>query len=474
MSGSQLQQHHTHTELVPRVGGLGIAAGLLATCVICFFQLTSEDDETFIRFAVVVGATGAFLLGLVDDFYPLGAKVKLLAQILIAIFVYQFGLSIDCVTLPFTSYTVELEFIGLFLTILWFVSVMNLINLIDGLDGLAGGVGLMLMVLLAYLGIQRSFLFSTVLALGMIGAILGFLFHNFPPAKCYLGDSGAYLIGYMIAALAVLNSEKGAVVAAMFGPVLALALPICDVMFALLRRNFRGLPLFRPDRGHIHHLLLRMGFSRRNAVLVLYAISLFALLGGLAVSIERGRYFPIFLGFAFVVFLVMLRGKSISTNGLLILLADSLQSRRDIRNALYLKDWLIAEAERADKVAHLWSDFQFVLKKIGICRAELSIGEETREFYIPHTPSKDSEYLWTEHRAIKKNPQSVALKLYGEKENLSQNQFVLLVDIATEAWTKARKRWQEINGCPATFEAVAKDSESYHDQKSRNLYRPTY
>ncbi len=451
-----------------------MAVGLFVVCVIWFFQLTIEDSQTLTYFAVLGGATAAFFVGLIDDFYPLGAKIKFLAQILIAIIVYQCGLSIDCITLPFTTYSVDVGSIGLLLTMFWFVAMMNLINLIDGLDGLAGGIGLMLMILLAYLAMQQNLSFSSALAFGMIGAILGFLLHNFPPAKCYMGDSGAYLIGFMIAALAVLNSQKGAVMAAMIGPVLALALPILDIMFTLFRRSVRGLPLFRPDRGHIHHLLLRMGLSRRNAVLWLYAVSLFALIGGLAISVERGRHFPIFLGFAFVVIFFVLRGQNISTNSLLLLLADSLQSRRDIRNALYLKDWLTAEAERADKVAHLWLDFQFVLKKMGLCRAELDIGEGTREFYIPHTPSKDSEDLWAEVREIQQVPQRVLLKLYGEKESLSANQFALLVDVATEAWTKAAQKWQQVNNCPATFEAVARDPESYYDQKSRNLYRPTY
>ena len=111
----------------------------------------------------------------------------------------------------------------------WFVAVMNLINLIDGLDGLAGGIGLMLMILLAYLGLQQNMSFPSILAFGMIGAILGFLIHNFPPAKCFMGDSGAYLIGYMIAALSLLNSQKGAVMAAMVGPIMAaITAPFCE------------------------------------------------------------------------------------------------------------------------------------------------------------------------------------------------------------------------------------------------------
>lgn len=467
------QHHHTHTEVIPRIGGAGIAIGLLVTYLVCFFQFNAEDNKTLIHLAVVGGAVGAFSLGLIDDFYPLRANFKLLVQILIAVIAYKCGLAVDRITIPFTNTTADLEFWGLLLTVGWFVSVMNLINLIDGLDGLAGGIGLMLMILLAYLGMKQNFLFSSIMAFGMIGAIIGFLLHNFPPAKCYMGDSGAYFIGFMIAALSLLNSQKGAVMAAMIGPALALALPILDVAFAIMRRGLQGLPLFRPDRGHIHHLLMKTGLSRRKTVLAIYAMSLFALVGGLVASIERGRHLPIFLGFAFVIVFFVLRGNNISTNSVWVFFTDSLHSRRDIRNALYLKDWLITEAERADSIAHLWSDFRFVLKKMGFCRAGLTIGEETCEFYIPHTPSEDSGNLWIETHEIR-NSHTASLTLYGEKDNLSKNQFSLLTDIATETWTKAGHKWYEMNKRPIAFDAVASDPKSYRYQKARNLYRPTY
>jgi UDP-GlcNAc:undecaprenyl-phosphate GlcNAc-1-phosphate transferase len=469
----EVQHHHTHTGVIPRIGGVGIVVGFGLTYLLCFFQLNPGDNQTLMHFAVAGGAAGAFLLGFIDDFRPLGAKLKLLAQILIAVVAYKCGLAVENVRIPFTELHVELGFFSLFLTVGWFVAIMNLINLIDGLDGLAGGVGLMLMALLVYLSMQRGIVFSTVLSLGMIGAILGFLFHNFPPAKCYMGDSGAYMIGYVIAALSLLNSEKGSILAALIAPALALALPIVDVAFALIRRGLRGLPLFRPDRGHIHHRLMGSGLSRRNTVLVLYAISLLALVGGLLAFADRGRYLPIFLGFAFVVVLFGLRGQKISAASVRVLLADSLQSRQDTRNALYLKNWLTVEAERADSAVHLWSDFRFVLKKMGMCRAELKMGEQTRDFYVPHTPHADLELLWKEtHRTLGEVP--IELTLYGEKDNFSESQFALAADIAAEAWASARSKWKEINGSPMTFDSVAKEATDYKRQKARNLYRPTY
>ena len=307
----------------------------------------------------------------------------------------------------------------------------------------------------------------------MIGAILGFLFHNFPPAKCYMGDSGAYMIGYVIAALSLMNSEKGAVLAALIAPMLALALPIVDVAFALLRRGLKGLPLFRPDRGHIHHRLMGSGLSRRNTVLVLYAISLLALVGGVLVFADRGRYLPLFLGFVFIIVIFALRGQKISVDSLQILLTDSLQSRQDTRNALYLKNWLVVEAERADSAVHLWSDFRFVLKKMGFCRAELTMGAETRDFYVPNTAHEDLDLLWQESHESH-GEVSVALVLYAEKEQFSESQFSQVADIAAEALVLARGKWEEINGSPMAFDSTAKEATDYRRQKARNLYRPTY
>lgn len=471
--GGEPQHHHTHTGVIPRIGGAGLMAGFTLIYWSAYWILDRDGVDSVLHFGLFGGALAAFTLGFVDDFRPLGAKVKLLLQILIGVGAYQCGLSIEKITLPLTDVPLDLGHLSLALTIFWFVAMMNLINLIDGLDGLAGGIGLMLMALLAFLAFNNNAHFSAIVAIGMVGAILGFLFHNFPPAKVYMGDSGAYLIGFTIAALSLLNSQKGTVVAALVAPVLALALPIADVSFAMLRRALHGLPLFRPDRNHIHHKLIRSGLSRRNTVLVLYGISLFALVVALLAFSTRGYYLPIFLGFAFVVVLFALRGQKISARSLRGALNDSLQARQDTRNALYLRDWLIVEAERADTGKNLWSDFRFVLKKMGFCRAEVHIGEEMRSFYVPHTAHETPEILWTEVHTIG-GGMPMKLVLYAEKDNLSQRQFSLISDIAAETLGKTALRWKEINGAPLTFHSIAASPNSYRTQKARSLYRPTY
>lgn len=465
------QHHHIHVGVIPRIGGLGIAAGFTCTYLFCFFLLNEQDNQSLIHYAIFSGGALAFLLGFVDDLHPLGARVKLLSQIIIALLAHSAGLQISQIGIPFTDTTVHLGLFSIVVTVFWIVAIMNLINLIDGLDGLAGGIGLMLMCLLAYLAYSESIAFSFILSMGMVGALLGFLFHNFPPARVYMGDSGAYLVGYVIATISLLNAEKGTVLAALIAPVVALALPICDVAFAILRRGIRGLPLFRPDRGHIHHRMMATGMSHQKTVLVLYALSLFALIAGLLAFAAQGRYLPIFLGLGFVVFLFAMRGQKISPQALSQRLNESVQARGETKNALYLRNWLVAEAERADKGDHLWSDFRFVLKKMGFCRAELKMGEETRSFYVPNTRHAETDFLWQVHHPI---PGVGELWLYADKDNLAERQFEIVADIAIEAWTQAAHKWLMVNGEPIRFEAEASPPESYRAQKARNLYRPTY
>ena len=446
---SDTQHHHTHTGVIPRVGGLGMVMGFALTYLLCFIYLDDQDNKSLIHYGIFVGAAGSFLLGFIDDFHPLGAKVKLLVQIIIGVMAYQFGLSIDRVAIPFTDVVLQFGFFSMWLTVIWIVAIMNLINLIDGLDGLAGGIGLMLMGLLAFLAYESGLAISFVLALGMVGAIFGFLFHNFPPAKVYMGDSGAYLIGFVIAALSLINSEKGTILAALIAPVMALALPIADVAFAMLRRGINGLPIFRPDQGHIHHRLRRAGMSRQKTVLLLYGISLFALLGGLLTFAYQGRFLPIFFGFAFVIILFTLRGQKITTDLIRQRVTDSFHGRENTHNALHLRDWLIAEAERDNKKNHLWADFCFILKKMGFCRAELTIGGDERTFYTPDLPHEDLSLLWSEMHQISED---TTLLLYAGKDRFSEAQFGIMSDLAAEAWSKASARWREINRKKLSFD----------------------
>lgn len=258
-------------------------------------QLLYPFDEDQGRMARVIfcSALTMFLLGFWDDIRPLGAKKKLFGQIIISLFAWCGGLQIEILKNPFSGHIYELGGYGCVLTVLWLIALPNLINLIDGTDGLAGGISLMLMALLTYVGISSASFYPSLCAAGMMGAVLGFLRYNFPPAKIYMGDGGAYFLGFLVAELAIVNSHKGTIVAALLAPLFVLALPILDVALAITRRGLRGLPIFRPDRRHLHHHLLEIGYSPRKTVLAFYFATLVFLSFGVAVFWSRGRWAPV-------------------------------------------------------------------------------------------------------------------------------------------------------------------------------------
>lgn len=468
------QQHHIHTGAIPRIGGLGIFISYLCIAVVTLYCFSFDFKVIQTHLAVFFGAFLAFCLGLVDDHFPINARFKLFFQILIALISHQLGLGIYTFTIPFTDSVIEFGLISYFVTIAWFILMMNLINLIDGLDGLAGGIGCMLMILIAFSEIKSGISLSFIFAIASVGAISGFLCYNFPPAKVYMGDSGAYLIGYFIAALSLINSEKGTVVAAMLAPLMALALPIADVLFAMFRRYLSGLPIFRPDKRHIHHRILGTGVSSRKALIILYGISLFALLGAILVFVDRGRYMGLFMGFAFVLVFLCLKGQNVTAASLHFFLSDSLQSRKDIRSALYLKDWFISELDRVDSGAHLWSDYHFILKKMGLSRVDFRIQEEHRSFFIPEL--FDEKNMDVQHQFMYTFPNSNDSQIifYASKELLSERQFTLICDIAIEAWFKASEIWERQYGSILNFKVVAGDPHDDKSFKSRRLYRPSY
>jgi UDP-GlcNAc:undecaprenyl-phosphate GlcNAc-1-phosphate transferase len=466
------QPHHTHTEQISRVGGVGIIIGFFVSYVLFFILFDSKDNRSLMHFSIFFGAFACFALGLIDDLRPIDAKLKFIIQILIAIFAHHSGLKIDHVILPFVEWDLDLQNFSLILTVIWFVSIMNLINLIDGLDGLAGGIGFMLMILLVILSVEKGIGIPTFLSIGMAGAILGFLIHNFPPARVYMGDSGAYTIGFVIAALSLMNFQKGAVVAALLGPMMALALPIIDVTFAIVRRGIQGLPLFRPDKEHIHHQLMRKGLSHKNTVLILYGLSLMALFGGILIFSNQGRYFPIFVGFAMVIVIFALRFYGNSAVYLKQLFLDSINNRSETQNAIKLSKWLVGEVDRIRQAEHLWNDYQWVLKKLGYSKVILSINGEEK-IYEYSELSQDLEEFHSSDRMIlcKENSDSF-IQFWGEKSRFSERRFDLNCDIAFESWVLAARRWKELNEVDYNFNGQAKEQNNSSIEKARDLYLP--
>lgn len=234
-----------------------------------------------------------FSVGFVDDLKPLGAKVKLVGQIGTALILYSLGVSIDILSNPFGEGALSLGWWSLPLTLIWLVSIPNIVNLIDGMDGLAGGFGLFLSLTLAFLGYYSRQPDVLVVSLAMAGALAGFLIFNLPPAKIFLGDGGAYLIGFFIASVSLFTSNKGSIIGALLVVIIALGVPILDTLFAIIRRAIRGVSIFNADAEHIHHRLILLGYSKGGALAAMYCVCLALSLVGLSILMIKGSALPV-------------------------------------------------------------------------------------------------------------------------------------------------------------------------------------
>jgi len=229
------------------------------------------------------GAGMIFLLGIADDLKPLPAKLKLVIQIAAAAVAVYLGVRVEVLSNPMGGVILLAPWISYGLTVFWLVGITNTINLIDGLDGLAGGVSLIAASTCALIAFQTRQPALALLSIALVGATIGFLRYNWNPAKIFMGDSGSLFLGFTLGAIAVVGLLKVVATAALLVPILILGVPIFDTTFAIIRRAAQRRPIFSPDRGHLHHRLLGMGFSQRRAVLVIYGICL--LFGGTALQL---------------------------------------------------------------------------------------------------------------------------------------------------------------------------------------------
>ena len=298
-----------HERPIPRIGGIGIYAAFMVSILVqlLFVDLTPEYMMSLI--GLMVGGTIIVAIGIIDDYCDLPAKVKLLGQIIAAaVVVIGFDVRIDVITDPLGDY-IYLEFLAIPATIFWIVGLTNTVNLIDGLDGLAAGVATIASVTICLVALQQGYALVAVLTAALAGAAIGFLFYNFNPAKIFMGDTGSMFLGFMLAGISVIGAVKSAATIALIVPILALGLPIMDTTFAIVRRYRGGVPIFKPDKGHLHHRLLDLGFTQRQAVLLMYIIS--ALLGLSAVALTEVSGGIALLIFAGVVVSVLFGAKKL-------------------------------------------------------------------------------------------------------------------------------------------------------------------
>ena len=265
-------ERRMHTSPTPRLGGLALFFGFLVS-VLCFCDITRG------LIGLLCGAVVIVMIGIFDDSRGLGAKFKLCMQIIAALIVIYVGdIKIDIFTNPNVfspeKFLVLNNWVSVPVTVLWIVAITNAVNLIDGLDGLAAGISSIAAVSLVFVGIMVDKPEIALLAIIIAGACFGFLPSNFrKKRKMFLGDTGATFLGYTLAVLSIQGGFKSYAVISFAVPVLIFGLPIFDTLFAMLRRILTGKGVMTADRGHIHHRLVDMGFSKKQAVFILYAMS---------------------------------------------------------------------------------------------------------------------------------------------------------------------------------------------------------
>ena len=267
-----------HDHPIPRMGGLAIFFGFMASMLL--FVPLGPDKQ-----GMLVGAVIIVILGVLDDKYSLPAMPKFLVQVVAALIAVLAGNRIEVLSNPniFSEDPWwELGWLSFPVTVIWIVAITNAVNLIDGLDGLACGVSTisaatMLVIALMMVSELDSELDVAVMMAALAGACIGFLPYNFNPAKIFMGDTGATFLGFIMATVSVEGMFKMYGLISFVAPFLILGLPIFDVCFAVIRRVSHGQSPMHPDRGHVHHRLIDMGFSQKQAVGVLYVIS--AILG---------------------------------------------------------------------------------------------------------------------------------------------------------------------------------------------------
>ena len=287
---------HIHAEPVPTLGGLALAVAVLGVAWVAR-ALPGPARELELRplLGLSLAAIPILALGTVDDLRGTPPWVKLIIQACAALVLVLFGYGVPVLTNPLGG-SLSSGIFNIPLTVAWVLVVVNAINLIDGLDGLASGAVLIASMALWWVGRTHGDFYVMFVCSLLAGATLGFLRFNFPPARIFMGDTGSHFLGLVLAAASLLENRKGTAAVTLLFPLVAMGVPIADSLLAFVRRLARGTPVFRADSEHIHHRLLRLGLSPRNALFVLWYLCAYLGVTAVVLSAMPHEYTWLMLG----------------------------------------------------------------------------------------------------------------------------------------------------------------------------------
>jgi len=257
-----------HKEAIPRMGGIAIYLGFIFGAAALGF-IDAKVVYLLVAASVIMG------MGVIDDIKGLDPKTKLIIEVVAALILIKGGFYVKFITNPFDGGVISLGILSIPVSVLWLVGICNAVNLVDGLDGLSAGISAIAALTIAIVCYAQGEIVASALAAVLAASAFGFLRYNFHPARTFMGDCGSLFLGFMLGALSIMGLSKGATTVSIFIPFLIMGIPIFDTFFAIIRRVFMHKPVFEADKGHLHHRLLAMGFSHRQAVLAMYGISLF-------------------------------------------------------------------------------------------------------------------------------------------------------------------------------------------------------
>lgn len=273
-----------HQRPMVRLGGVSIFMGTVSALLVVWwlggFGLLPPNKEWEV-WGVTLGGLAFFLIGLADDLFNLSALSRLLMQTLVAGLAWWVGVRIEFLSIPFLG-LIDVDWLSLLITVIWLVGMTNAINWIDGLDGLAAGVTGIASVVMMIVSLFMQQPAAALIAAALAGGALGFLRYNFNPAQIFMGDGGAYFMGFTLAGIGVIGLVKTTAVTAVLLPYVILAVPILDMSTVIISRLSRGKSPFAADKSHLHHRLLKAGISQRLTALFIYALTLWV--GSLALA----------------------------------------------------------------------------------------------------------------------------------------------------------------------------------------------
>lgn len=372
-----------HSSCIPRAGGIALFVSFLLVYIpslLYFSKYLAFDSNIHKQYFFLAGAGVIFFVGLIDDIKQLPPLAKLIVQVVAALLAWYGGVNVELLSVTLYKGVALPWFWSLCITVGWVVLLINAINLIDGLDGLAAGICLFVAIILLSLGGSHG---TPMLVFGLsslAGACLGFLRYNFNPASIFMGDCGSYFLGYTLAVLTIEGAMKSYATVALLIPIIALGVPLLDTLFAPIRRFVLGKDLFQPDQKHFHHVLLKLGYSQRRAVLIIYGVTISLGLTSLAfvyVKDPRAAYVLVIPGALFFLSVKKLGYMEyIAADkvwGWLRDLTDEAGLSNERRSFLNLQMQIL----RAENLDELWDSICIAVEKLDFDLAQLHCYEQT-------------------------------------------------------------------------------------------------